>query len=309
MSFIPSFPPFSPEKFIPLAECDLEKLRFALLRSMEQSCEFALANLYTWKDFCQTKVQFWQDRLYIWFSQADLMIFTVDREKKNEPSAKELFSVASAMKKTGRSGKFYQVRKDTLENDPAFPEFFRIEPGSEDTAEYIYEVEKLALLPGSVLSKKRNLIHQFRRAHPEAKSVLLDRSNYSKAKALAEEWYAFHGEESHDLAGEKSALQNMEGAFRYAGLTGVLVEEGDKVLAFAAAAPITETIWTETLEKSLPQYKGAAQFANNELAKLLQGKCLLLNREQDLGLPGLKQAKLSYLPEFLLRNFVLTPIE
>ena len=88
MSFIPSFPPFSPEKFIPLAECDLEKLFCTLKHSMEQSCEFALANLYTWKDFCQTKVQFWQDRLYIWFSQADLMIFTTDREKKNEPAAR-----------------------------------------------------------------------------------------------------------------------------------------------------------------------------------------------------------------------------
>ena len=45
MSSIPSFPPFSPEKFIPLAECDLEKLFCTLKHSMEQSCEFALANL------------------------------------------------------------------------------------------------------------------------------------------------------------------------------------------------------------------------------------------------------------------------
>ncbi|MBP5181737.1 MAG: hypothetical protein J6331_01790, partial [Lentisphaeria bacterium] len=192
MSSIPSFPPFFPEKFIPIAESDLEKVRSALMHSMEQSCEFALANLYTWKDFCRTGVQFWQDRLYIRFSEADLMIFTTDREKKNEPSAAELFFVASAMKKSGKSGKFFQVRESTIENDPSFPEFFQIEPGSEDTAEYIYEVEKLALLPGSVLSKKRNLIHQFRRAHPEAKSVLLDQTNYPRAKALAEEWYMFH---------------------------------------------------------------------------------------------------------------------
>ena len=101
----------------------------------------------------------------------------------------------------------------------------------------------------------------------------------------------------------------MEECFRSTGLTGILVEENGEALAFATGAFITEKIWTETLEKALPEHKGAAQFANNELSKLLEEKCIYLNREQDLGLPGLRQAKLSYLPEYLLRNYVLTPIK
>ena len=204
------------------------------------------------------------------------------------------------MIKAHHKGIFYQVRKETVDNDPAFSDFFHITPGNEETAEYIYDIKKLSLLPGQTLAKKRNLIHQFLRDHSNIKTEILTEKNWHKAKVLAEKWYASYPGNKEDLAGEIASLANMEECFRSTGLTGILVEENGEALAFATGASITEKIWTETLEKALPEHKGAAQFANNELSKLPEEKCSYLNREQDLGLPGLRQAKLSYLPEYLL---------
>ena len=63
---------------------------------------------------------------------------------------------------------------------------------------------------------------------------------------------------------------------------------------------------TEHFEKFDPDKKGAAQLVNWETAKYLQKRFKYLNREQDLGLIGLRQAKLSYQPEFLVKFLVST---
>ena len=300
------YPVFLQEDFRNITKESICILRPFLENSKEDSCEFSLTNLYAWKDYCKTQYQIYNDRLYIWFSDADLLIFTTDRDKNNEPEAKELFTVSRAMKEAGHKGVFYQVRKETLEKDPSFADFFHITLCNEETAEYIYDIKKLSRLPGQTLAKKRNLLHQFGRDHANVTTTILTEKNWHKAKSLAEKWYSAYPGNKEDLAGEVASLANMEECFHSTGLTGILVEENGETLAFAAAAPITENIWTETLEKALPEHKGAAQFANNELSKLLEEKCIYLNREQDLGLPGLRQAKLSYLPEYLLRNYVLT---
>lgn len=303
---------FSPEKFTSVTLENASLLRSILENSNEESCEFSFTNLYCWQEYCETKFQIWKKKLILWFSKADLLMVTCRKKDEEEAfSGTDLHIIALAMKKAGKSGKFYQIRKAVLEKDPDFARFFHIKPAEEEISEYIYKTEKLALLPGNTLGKKRNLIHQFKREHPQVKLSLLTEENWHKARIFAEKWYASYPGNPEELAGEKSSLNYMQECFIYTELTGLLAEENGEVLAFATSAPITEKIWTEPLEKALPQYKGAAQFINNELAKMLLEKenCIFLNREQDLGLAGLRQAKLSYLPENLLQNFVLIPKE
>ena len=104
-------PDFSPENFRDITKESINLLRPFLENSKEESCEFSLTNLYAWKDFCKTKFQIYNERLYIWFSGVDLLIFTTCRNKNNEPSAEELNTVSRAMQKASYQGIFYQVRK------------------------------------------------------------------------------------------------------------------------------------------------------------------------------------------------------
>ena len=91
------YPVFLQEDFRNITKESICILRPFLENSKEDSCEFSLTNLYAWKDYCKTQYQIYNDRLYIWFSDADLLIFTTDRDKNNEPEAKELFTVSRAM--------------------------------------------------------------------------------------------------------------------------------------------------------------------------------------------------------------------
>ncbi|MCP3898465.1 MAG: DUF2156 domain-containing protein, partial [Desulfobacteraceae bacterium] len=58
-------------------------------------------------------------------------------------------------------------------------------------------------------------------------------------------------------------------------------------------------------EKADVNFKGTAQVINQETAKYLQKKCRYLNKEQDLGIKGLRQAKMSYYPEMLFEPYGL----
>ena len=73
-----------------------------------------------------------------------------------------------------------------------------------------------------------------------------------------------------------------------------------KVCAFNFASPLTADTADVHVEKADDTFEGSYAVINNALAKLLLPKYKFLNREEDLGLPGLRQAKESYRPEILL---------
>ena len=80
---------------------------------------------------------------------------------------------------------------------------------------------------------------------------------------------------------------------------------GGRIVSFAVYSPVSSDLWTVHFEKTRYEYKGASQYITHKTAAALQGRACLLNREQDLGIPGLRQAKKSYDPLFLLQNYKL----
>ena len=179
----------------------------------------------------------------------------------------------------------------------------------EEVAEYIYRLDNLAMLSGEKYSKKRNLIKQFTRNFPTATSRPLGDDDLPAVLAMSEEWLDGHPErESRHLQEELSALKHLQDApLEYFGMVGQGIFLEGKLIAFELCSPVAGGMWTEHFEKALPGFNGAAQALNQFSAKALQGRCEWLNREQDLGSPGLRQAKQSYHPEYLLLNYDLFP--
>ncbi len=197
----------------------------------------------------------------------------------------------------------------------------RVFPGAQfaaarESGDYIYRTEDLAGLSGKKYGKKRNHIKQFKAKRPGHRFEPLTSANLQDARLVEEKWLeevlaaASAGANSaagDDLKIEKeiifSALENFERFEKVCGMTGGLLYVDDKPAAFCVASLLSAAVTDVHFEKCLFEYARDGGYAviNNEFSKSV--KTEFINREEDLGLEGLRKAKLSYYPEEILEKY------
>lgn len=94
------------------------------------------------------------------------------------------------------------------------------------------------------------------------------------------------------------ALSHMEEL----GLTGGVLHVNGRIAAFTFGAPINDETFDTCVEKADTDIEGSYTMINYEFANHIPEQYIYVNREEDLGLEGLRKAKLSYQPETILEN-------
>ena len=293
-----------PEGFRPLTIEDRDVLAPFLLASGRQSCEFAFANLVLWSGTYRPCWCFVGSHLYLLLCGADILMFAPGGARGPKPD--ELLAVSDRLIRAGYSGSFDHVDLDYLKTFPDVGTRFSAERMDERYDEYIYCVDALVGLHGKLLSKKRNLIAQFCEDYPDAALEPLSRANLPEALAVQDDWFAAQEQPvAVEAAHEAAAIRMLEEHFESLPVEGLVLRAGGRVVSFAVYSPVSPDLWTVHFEKTRYEYKGASQYITHKTAVALQGRARLINREQDLGIPGLRQAKRSYDPLFLLQNYSL----
>jgi hypothetical protein len=160
-----------------------------------------------------------------------------------------------------------------------------------DNFDYLYRREQLATLAGRALQKKRNLVHAFDRAN-DYRTLPLAPDRVPDALAVLEAWRE-HARDQADYAPSRDALVHLEEF----GLHGRITYVADKPAAYALGEPATVGgMFIVHYEKTVPDIKGLYQYINMDFARALPPEIAIVNREQDLGDPGLRQAKMTYRP-------------
>ncbi len=215
------------------------------------------------------------------------------------------------------SGKNLLFQNITLEEKDALLKLF---PAAKITAtpesgDYIYRTENLSSLSGKKLSRKRNHIHQFQSKHPDFSFELLSVNNIYAAKSIEEKWleenksFAIEDGSLSDLESEKEiifyALDNFETFSKSCQMTGGVLFVQKEPVAFCIASLLSPSVTDVHFEKCLYDFgrDGGYAVINNEFSKTVETE--FINREEDLGIEGLRKAKLSYYPERVLEKFLL----
>jgi hypothetical protein len=166
-----------------------------------------------------------------------------------------------------------------------------------DNFDYLYLRTDLAELSGKKYHKKRNLVNQFVNLYScEEKPLTLDL--IPQAMDVLDRWRRDKGEDG-DYVATREAMElfgdlNMKGAIYYI---------GGKPAAWCLGEPIARgRIFTIHFEKALDEYKGIYQYINQTFAASLPEYLTYINREQDLGDEGLRQAKMTYRPSGFVRK-------
>lgn len=194
---------------------------------------------------------------------------------------------------------------DCRELEGWFPGEFAVRP-DRDTFDYVYDIEELAQLPGRKFQKKRNHLHRFTAEHPNYQIQPLTPENLPQAQELAEQWFLRRQPEEGVYLSEAIALFRAFRCFTALGLTGIALTEGSQIFAFSIGSPLSRDTFDIHFEKAREDVPGAYTAVNREFARYLRcqfPQLRYLNREDDLGLAGLRRAKLSYQPHHLEEKY------
>jgi hypothetical protein len=172
-----------------------------------------------------------------------------------------------------------------------------------DSFDYIYLREELAELPGNRYHKKKNRVNYFTSRHSFAIEPFSGEYLESSLHML-DDWRRIRsGVESPSLLPETVAAGEALRMAEQLGLKGLVALVEGEVKAFVLGEKLNDTTAVCHFEKSDTFMEGLSQLMDREFARLCFTECKYMNREQDLGEPNLRRAKLSYHPVEMIRKF------
>lgn len=173
---------------------------------------------------------------------------------------------------------------------------------SRDAFDYIYLREDLANLAGKKYHSKRNHISAFSKKHDWFFEPITP-DNIPEVKLCAEKWYKENADrEDKYLRCEKRGVETILDNMELLGVKGGAVYSDGGVVAFTLGSKISDEIFDIHIEKALSDYAEGYTVINREFARTLT-EYKYINREDDMGLEGLRKAKLSYKPAMLLKKY------
>ena len=209
-----------------------------------------------------------------------------------------------------RIGSLTKSDRDELEQ--WFPEEFLLLP-DRDGQDYVYDINDLADLKGRKFQRKRNHVNRFRAAHEDYTAEPITRENMEQAQQLVFHWYEYHRENGFgDYLLEEIALDRAFLHYEALGLEGLLLKIGGETVAMTIGSFMSPDTVDVHFEKAREDVDGAYAAINSEFARYLREKypdLKYLDREDDMGLEGLRKAKTSYNPHHMVDKYRAYPKE
>ena len=278
--------------------------------------DYGFANLFIWRKAYKPKIAFCGSRLLVGMPQWNVYAYPKG-DGDVRPSIELLLDEAHAQ---GNKLRIRGLTDKTLDEFlPIYGDRFEIEE-DRDNADYVYMASKLCDLPGRHLSSKRNHIKHFERNGPwEFQEIAahscgiftscesgcgVKRSSIAEAKAFVDEFYKEKNDP--DLADEAGAIEEMFAHYEELGFLGGMLYQNGEPVAFTAGTKLDNEVFDTHFEKALPGVEGAYTMVNREFARLVRAEypdIEAFNREEDMGIEGLRKAKLSYHPDILLMKY------
>ncbi|MDO4261209.1 MAG: phosphatidylglycerol lysyltransferase domain-containing protein [Eubacteriales bacterium] len=293
---------------IPFRKLELEDRETVLRHLAERKlrgCERTFANVYLWARFYNE----------VWAEIDGTAVFRTGPEGAysytypigagDRKAVVELL-MADAKEK-GYPFRLHAVSQGEMEElESYFPGMLHVE-WPRDAEDYVYETEKLIRLAGKKYHGKKNHINQFKAAYPDWSYESISDANVEECFQMALKWRGDNGcEEDPEKNQEMCVALNSLRLFRELGLKGGLLRAEGRVVAFTLGEPVCDDTFVVHIEKAYADVRGAYPLINQQFLENEVSGYQYVNREDDLGEEGLRKAKLSYHPVFMVEKGVVT---
>jgi hypothetical protein len=272
------------------------------------SCEYSFTSLYIWKDACDIKYTVYEDALILKKKDFEgnyhfMQPLGYKKEKLRQIiAALENYKEENDMPylfKDLDEGFVEEVNALIHENDEVCVEEDR------DNFDYLYEAKKLMTFSGKKLHGKKNHYNFFVKNYDyevldiDNEKVILD------VIEASEKWYEETPEKDEKLYYELLAIKDIVNYMNYLNLKGIAVYVDGKLCAFSIGECLNDKLAVIHIEKGDKEKNGIYSFIAKTFVERCFSNAEIINREQDLGIEGLRKAKMSYHPIKLEKKFIL----
>lgn len=200
----------------------------------------------------------------------------------------------------------YHVTPEQFEQMEAwYPGRFEIEY-ERDIADYVYEAEQLATLAGKKLHSKRNHINKFKATHENWSYETMTEENLEECFQMALKWRTDNGcNDDLEKNAEMCVTLNALRLFKELELVGGVLKVDGNIVAFTIGEPMSDDTFVVHIEKAFADVQGAYPMINQQFVEHECAAYKYINREDDAGSEGLRKAKLSYKPAFLVEKGIV----
>lgn len=271
-----------------------------LMNAGQRGCEYNFANLYLWG---RQRAAILEDALVFFsqFNQRSVYLFPVCKGEV-KPVIDAIIHDAKTRDIPCRLTSLRHEDCDLLE--ALYPGQFRIHH-DRNSFDYLYNIEELATLKGKKFQKKRNHLNKFRQLHPNYRVEPICDANTPLVQALLERWYKgkLELDPSADFFMEQIAISKALRCREALQMEGLVLMDGDEILAMTMGSFLSSDTFDVHFEKAIEETAYVAMCSS--FAAYLMNKhpqLRLLNREDDMGIEGLRKSKLAYNPVTLIEK-------
>ena len=284
---------------------DKELINYYFAKAPGRSCERTFVNVYLWSRHYKVKFAVIEDAL-VFRDEGDGFAFSYPAGK-DEAVKKALEALMEYCRERKCPFRLYNVTEEHFAQLCGwFPDRFQIRY-DRDAADYVYETEKLATLAGKKLHGKRNHINKFKALYPDWSYESLNDDNVEECFQMALKWRNQNGcDDDAEKNAEMCVTLNSLRLYKELGLRGGVLKIGEKIAAFSVGEPLCSDTFVVHIEKAFPDIEGAYPMINQQFVLHECMDYTYVNREEDTGAEGLRKAKLSYRPVFMVEKGIVT---
>ena len=279
---------------------DKEWVQECFSKAHSMNCEYTFGASYLWHTAYRTVIAHYKDFFICRWGKEDISYSLPIGSGDFKDAVQQIIEDAKSHGTTPRIYGVTESYKELL--NTYFPNQFKYEY-DEGCNDYIYNVADLAELKGKKFHGKRNHIANFKRNNPDWSYEEISEENIADCIDLHTNWITDRDDNDPDYSLEFEAVLTGFENYKELGFKGGIIRVNSKAIAYTYGEAVCDKCFVSHFEKAPAEIQGAYAIINQEFAKrLLADGYEFVNREEDMGLEGLRKAKQSYHPAIWLKK-------
>ncbi|MGN0942033.1 MAG: DUF2156 domain-containing protein [Selenomonadaceae bacterium] len=274
-----------------------------------ENSHFNFTTIFIWRDLYDMHWAIEDDVLFLTakFEGRYMVLSSFGPEEKMTAAA---IKMEKWMKSVGQPFFAYGLEKSLADVYLALPGRDYAVDSSRNEADYLYNTQDLINLSGRKYHTKKNHLNAFWRSYPDAEYLPITDDIVPECKLNMNTWYKKLLAETPDdpyIGTERTAVMEILNNFPSFGLKGGALKVGQRIVAFTFGEMLNDDTVVIHVEKASPDVRGAYAAINQAFLEHEWADVPFVNRQEDMGLEGLRKAKESYRPVRMIEKFIVAP--